>query len=69
MAEFWGLHLSASVTLAVAAAKSWMAGTRPAMTTLQASLHAEQFDVEDQRRVRRDDAAGAARAVAELAAG
>src|SRR6266700_1391793 len=30
------------------------------------ALHVEQFDVEDQRGIRRDDAARAARAIAEL---
>src|SRR5690242_14022241 len=38
---------------------------RLAMTPT-ASLHPEQFHLEQQRRIRRDDAAGAARAVAEL---
>ena len=36
---------------------------------LRGLLDVEQLDLEEQRRVRRDDAAGAARAVAELAAG
>src|ERR1700744_6074083 len=39
---------------------------RPRNDALRASLHAEQLDVEHQRRVRRDHAAGAARAVAKL---
>src|SRR5215475_9302437 len=37
--------------------------TRPRTAT---SLHPQQFHLEHERRIRRDDAAGAARAVAEL---
>src|ERR1700733_8050370 len=35
-------------------------------STKSSGLHPQQLDIEDQRRVGRDDAAGAARAVAEL---
>src|SRR5215472_13608631 len=48
------------------------APTRGATTTVRvrvaagSALHVEQLDLEDQRRVGRDDAAGATRAVAEL---
>src|ERR1700728_1601821 len=40
--------------------------TTPTESPLGLALDVEQFDVEDQRRVRRKDAAGAARAVAEI---
>src|SRR5579872_6699251 len=38
----------------------------PGENARSSALHIEQFDVEDQRRIRRDDAACAARAVAEF---
>src|ERR1700733_11776598 len=37
---------------------------RPFVCRAKSALHVKQFDVEDQRRIRRDDAAGAARAIA-----
>ena len=46
---------------------TWMPGTSPGTTTWRRQLfHRKQFHVEHQRRVRRDHAAGTARAVAEL---
>ena len=42
------------------------AGRRERVSAIGGLFDAEQFDVEDQRRVRRNDAAGAARAIAEL---
>src|ERR1700722_6678988 len=53
--------VSAAFPVGRAAREPWVTAS-PARTL---ALHAEQFDIEDQRRVRRDDAAGAAGAVAE----
>src|SRR5580704_15771028 len=50
---------------AQASARSAASGAR-LRSEISPSLHIEQFDVEDQRGVGRDDAAGAARPVAEL---